>query len=228
MDWLLAVPPLLGLGLVMGFSPTLYGYTLHELTRGDSPAVRWMTVGLLAASTLLVIVFQFFDPTNITRLLRHRIDELLLRRGVDVAAGVVFLIAGVAMLVVDRDDRSSPPHPTRTRPVGRTSPWRALLVGFGNTLVGFSGIATMYIVGRVASGVSAHLSLRALAYLVFALTLVAPYLLAAWAWTRYPGAAARLTRGYQRIAGRDFKRPVGVALLVAGAAFAALGLLLRP
>lgn len=36
MDWLLAVPPLLGLGLVMGFSPTLYGYTLHELT----PLVR--------------------------------------------------------------------------------------------------------------------------------------------------------------------------------------------
>lgn len=231
MEWLFAVPSLLGLGLVMGFSPTLYGYTLHQLTRSRPASVRSMVIGLVAASTLLVVVFQFFDPTNLTKLLRHRIDALLLARGVDIAAGICLVAAGTVMLILRRDDRAgSPRDPARLRVPRNAAAMRyprvrAALVGFGNTLIGFSGVATMYLVGRVASQVSDRLLLRALAYCVFLVTLVAPYLLVTWAWDRYPGFARRVRGGYAWVVDRDFKGPIAVGLLIVGAALLGLGLL---
>ena len=224
--WVLTIPPLLGLGLVMGFSPTLYGYSLHQLTRGNASAVRWMVAGLFAASTLLVVIFQFFDPTNITHLLRHRIDEFLLARGVDAIAGILLIGAGVATLVVDRDDRTRAPKPHKQ--VSKAQGWGAAAVGFGNTLIGFSGIATMYIVGRVASGVSTHLPIRALAYLVFSTALVGPYLVAPWLWRRHPTLAARVTSGYDWVVSRDLRTPLAIAMLGAAAVFLVLAVVGRP
>lgn len=225
MRWLAAVPTLLGLGLVMGFSPTLYGYSLHALVKGRAHAVRWMLVGLTSASTMLVVAFQFFDPTNITRLLRHGIDGWVLRRSVDIVAGALLAGAGAALLLLDHDDRIRPQRhrSRRAQPPEASGAWGAALVGFGNTVIGSSGIATMYIVGRVASDVSPHLALRAAAYLPFLVTLVGPYLAAAWAWDRYPRAADKAMAGYEWLAHRNPRRAAGFALIAAGAVFLALG-----
>ena len=73
----------------MGFSPTLYGFSLHALAAGRAGAVRWMSIGLLAASTLLVVLFQFVDPQNLMRVLKGRIDAFLLTRWVDLGAAVL-------------------------------------------------------------------------------------------------------------------------------------------
>lgn len=106
-EWLLAAPPLLGLGLVMGFSPTLYGFRCSCAGRGRAGAVRWMSMGLLVASTLLVVIFQFVDPENLMKVLKGRIDAFLLTRWVDPgppccsACGAVLLVA-TAMTAPDR------------------------------------------------------------------------------------------------------------------------------
>lgn len=226
MRWLVAVPTLLGLGLVMGFSPTLYGYALHALVRRRPQAVYWMLAGLTAASTMLVLIFQVFDPTNITRVLTHGIDGWLLRRGVDITAGVLLAASGTALLLLNHEDRVRPQHRRSRHGVapGAASAPAAVLVGFGNTVIGSSGIATMYVVGRMASDVSPHLALRAVAYCAFLVSLVGPYLLAALAWERYPQAADKVMVGYDWLVRRNPRRVVGVALIAAGAVFFGLGL----
>ena len=92
----------------MGFSPTLYGFSLHALAAGRAGAVRWMSMGLLAASTLLVVIFQFVDPENLMKVLKGRIDAFLLTRWVDLGAAVLpvlvrtygpYLLAGLVGLL---------------------------------------------------------------------------------------------------------------------------------
>lgn len=207
----------------MGFSPTLYGFSLHALAAGRAGAVRWMSMGLLAASTLLVVIFQFVDPENLMKVLKGRIDALLLTRWVDLGAAVLLGVCGTVLLVVNRNDRTRPPKEHRSTPEAHQGR-RAFGFGFANTLIGFSGVATMYVVGRVASGVSPHLWLRVLAYLVFVVTLVGPYLLAAWAWGRYPRFAEKATGGYERLLHRDLRTPIAILILVVALAFALTGL----
>ncbi|WP_016995975.1 hypothetical protein [Kocuria atrinae] len=59
---------LLGLGLVMGFTPSLYAVVLHLLAHTPKAAtmIRWVTVGMMLGSTLLVVVFRFVDPETLT------------------------------------------------------------------------------------------------------------------------------------------------------------------
>lgn len=225
--WGRAVVSLLGLGLVMGFSPTLYAYTLHSLTagRGAARAIGGMVTGLAVASTAMAVLFQFVDPDNLARLVRHRVDALLLERGVDLLAGAVLLVAGVAVLVLGREGRMhrrpARHHKDRSDDAAGPRFSRGFVFGLTNTLIGFSGVATMYIAGRVASGVSTDLLLRALAYVPFLVTLVGPYLLLLWVWGRFPALAKGITRVYDKVSSLDLRRPAGIALVVAGVTFLA-------
>mgnify|MGYP000852410803 FL=1 len=56
--WIATVTSLLVLGLVMGFSPTLYGICLAYLVQGapGRRAVAWISLGLAIGCTLLFIV----------------------------------------------------------------------------------------------------------------------------------------------------------------------------
>ena len=97
-------------------------------------------------------------------------------------------------------------------------------VGFVNTFLGFSGFATMYVVGRMLTGLSHDIAWQAVAYLPFLLTLVGPYLLAAWAWPRVPTAARRVTAVYDWVTTRDLRPLLGWGLVLAGLAFAVVAL----
>lgn len=82
-------------------------------------------------------------------------------------------------------------------------------VGFANTFLGFSGFATMYVVGRLLTGLSRDVARQAVAYLPFLLTLVGPYLLAAWAWPRLPTASAKVSAAYDWVMTRGLRPLMG-------------------
>ncbi|WOF21793.1 hypothetical protein N8K70_10385 [Microbacterium betulae] len=213
---------LLGLGLVMGFSPTLYGVALHLLTRSRSPGreIRWLTAGIAAGASILFFVFRVFDPDTLAAALRGHVEELLIRRGVDLAAGSVFVLLAVVVFSRARTPRRSTPG-IREAPGGH--PRRMLLLGLANTVIGVSGVATMYVTGRVVTGASDDLLVRALLYGVFLVTLTGPYLAASWAWRRFPALAGRVTRGYTWLAARDLRPAFAAGSLIAGLVFLGLG-----
>lgn len=223
--WGAAAVSLLGLGLTMGFSPTLYGMELHLLVhdRQAVSGIHWMVGGLFAGSTILFLLFQAVDPENLERLLRYRADSLLLRRWVDVVAGSLLIIAAAVLARRIKTDRLRPsPHRTHRTPA---KPWHGFLIGMSNTVLGVSGVATMYVTGRVVAAAAAALPVRALFYAIFVVTLVGPYLLVAHLWRDFPRLAARVSHGYERIAHRDIRKPVAAALALVGLAFIGFGIL---
>ncbi len=213
---------LLGLGLVMGFSPTLYGLTLHFLTRSGSASrdVLWLSAGIAAGASVLFTAFRAFDPETLTDALRGDVEELFVRRGVDLTAGVLFLVLAGIIFVRSRKPAKPSPPAHRLRADG---PRRIFLLGFANTVIGVSGIATMYVTGRVVTGATESLLLRLALYGVFLITLLGPYVLAAWAWQRFPRVSAKITAGYDWLLHRDLRPLFAIGALAAGLTFVGLG-----
>ncbi|GAA1346047.1 hypothetical protein GCM10009594_24370 [Kocuria palustris] len=218
-----ATPMLLGLGLVVGFSPTLYGATLRALTRTNrpEPPIAAMAAGLAVGSTVMLLAFRTVDPSTWIDDARSDVEAVLIRRAVDLVAAAVFLVAGAVVLRWARRPRASKPAPSTVPHEDRL---RMAGVGFVNTFLGFSGFATMYVVGRMLTGLSHDIAWQAVAYLPFLLTLVGPYLLAAWAWPRVPTAARRVTAVYDWVTHRDLRPLLGWGLVLAGLAFAVVAL----
>lgn len=213
-----AVLPLVGLGLVMGFSPSLYAVVLHLLTTQTRAAalIRWLTLGVALGATVMLFAFRAVDPDVLAALLEHRTRELLVRRSVDFTAGIVFLL--LAVWQWRRSRRPQKPH--RTPSDDQARPTRMLLVGLANTFIGFSGPATMYVVGRAIRGAAHHhLWEEAVLYLVFLAGVAGPYLLAAWAWGRFPRIAHTVRDGAAWASRQDIRPVVAVLLAVAGVVF---------
>lgn len=215
---LASVPGLLGLGLVMGFSPTLYAVALHLLEGGRTGSLRWLVAGLASGSTLLAVLLQFTDPHTWERALTAEIDALALRRWIDLVAGLLMLCG--AVVVARRGERrwEGTIRPRRRAATSVGSPRRWFAVGASNTVLGFSGFATMYLVDRTLAAATDHLAWRALLYVAFLTTLVMPYLLVAWWWGRRPGFAAAIQRAQSRLVRLPLRQVVAVLLGIAGIA----------
>jgi hypothetical protein len=217
-----AMVGLIGLGLTMGFSPTLYDVVVHALTHPSNGRpirlVAWMTAGLATASTLLLVVFRFVDPETLITLWKGRFEAFLVERTVDLIAGGVFLVAAV---VVERFRRTRQ-HRARRTDLGHATPGRMFVAGFANTLIGVSGIATMYVTGRVITGGSPLTVVRGVEYVVFLVALVGQYLLIAAAWERFPAIARGVARLRGWLVRQDLRLLLALALAVTGVVFVVL------
>jgi cytochrome c biogenesis protein CcdA len=217
-----AVLGLIGLGFTMGFSPTLYDVTLHVLGNDRRPQrlIAWMTVGLAVGSTLLLLIFRVVNPTSIIAYLRGDVEAFLVQRIVDLTAGVLFVLAAV---VVDRVRRLRPYRMRKVHPHD-SGPRSMFLIGLANAVIGVSGIATMYVTGRVIAAASSATAVDVLYYLVFLVPLVGPYLVVGWVWERYPALSRGIARVHAWVVRRDFRPLLALALLVAGLVFIVLGI----
>jgi cytochrome c biogenesis protein CcdA len=215
-----AAVSLVGLGLVFGFSPSTAAITLHLLTasKGAARSITWMSVGLALGATLYLLLFRIVDPETLTALARTDAQRLLVRRGVDLVAGLLLLAAA---LVVARSARRRPPR--KTRPPHRETSLRMVAIGAGEALSSISGMATMYITGRVITAATHAISLQILEYAVFLAALTGPYLLAARAWRALPRLARHITELSDRLASADLRPWVAAGLALAGIVFLGLG-----
>ncbi|SPF67751.1 Glycolipid exporter Gap/Sap [Propionibacterium ruminifibrarum] len=217
-----AAGSMIGLGLLMGFSPTTYALVVHLLTVARRPgrSVAWICVGLAAIATVMLVLFHFVDPDRLTDLFRARASALLIRRGVDLVAGVLALAAGAAQLV---DWRVNLPRRRRPRASHGGSP--SHLIGLGVVAgIGLSEPATMYVTGRVIASVTHDVVVAGLLYLVFLAALVGPYLGAVLAWVRMPRVADAVRTFFERAARLDHRPIAGAVLLGIGVVFVLLAI----
>lgn len=249
----LAALALLAVGLFMSFSPTLYAVVFHELnaSRNAARMIRALAIGLGLGVALLLALFRFLDPGTLTRWVLDGIEALLVRRGVDIVAGVVLLAlagvtwrrghphpdepdeassgdsgndAGLAPEAAGAIALSGPPAPGPDGLARAGHPWG--MFGFGVVSAGLSTnrLVIIYTTSRAVVDLTPHLLAELVLYAVFLTGLVTPYLLADWGWRRFPRASASIHRLYLRLTSWNM-RPLGVALLVvAGGFFLAMGL----
>lgn len=214
---------LLGLGLVMGTSPTLYAIVMKVLSSATDPttALRWIMVGVGLGTTVLLLVFRVVDPETITAMVADRAEKLLVRRLVDLVAGAVFLALAVRALLRLRRPRR-PPVPAA--PPRRERPGPMVLTGLANAVIGVSGMATMYVTGRVIASASRDLLVDLGLYAVFLVAVVGPYLVLGALWERFPALGRRITSLTERLAGIDTRPLLVIGLFLAAAVFLLLGI----
>lgn len=215
---------LLGLGLVMGTSPTLYAIVVRLLTTSRRPdtAIRWIALGVAIGTTVLLLAFRVVDPETLTAMITDRTEKLLVSRGVDLVAGLVLLALGLREASRLRRLRR-PPKPKA--PPTDLRPRRLILTGMANAMIGVSSMATMYVTGRLIASASHDLLIQLLLYAIFLVAVVGPYLLLARSWVRFPAMAHRITRVFDRLTTMDTRPLLTGGLLLAGLVFLALGVL---
>lgn len=220
-----ALPVLIGFGLALGLNPALYGATADTLARNQNVWGRlaWMIAGLATGATVLVLLLHSFDPRNLETMLRNKVDAAILSRNVDLIAGIVFLVAALAIVVWKRRVRALPTKPARV-PKQNAASLSFFSLGLSCSIIGFTTLPIMYLTGRMVTGVSEDLPLRLLAYGVFLVSLAAPFLLLAWTWTRFPRLASKVTDSYAKAQHWDYRGVTAAFLAVAGLVLIVLAL----
>lgn len=216
---------LVGFGLLYAFSPSTYALVLHILTTSQRAlrTIAWLCLGMALAALGCLLLFRVVDPETLTALAKTRAEEVLVRRGVDLAAGAVLLLAGIIAAMRARGPR---PAPKPRRAVRRGEPaGHMILLGAAEALTSVSGMATMYVAGRVIASASRDLLVQALLVAVLLAAVMAQHLLVAWLWGRFPALARRVTALYDRLVAIDRRPLLAAGLLVAGAVFLVLGIL---
>ncbi len=223
--WALALATLVGFGLAMGLNPALYSATADMLARNVQVAARmsWMVAGLAAGATALFALLQTFDPTNLVAAVRDDVDRALLSRAVDLVVGTVFLIAAGAIAVWAWRIPTRTVRPQRVRSQGA----RAIgyfPLGLSCAVIGFTTLPIMYMTGRVTAGLSPDIGLRLVAYAVFLIALIGPFIALAWLWSRFPAVSARVADFYAGAMRWDYRWASVAILAVTGLVSIALGL----
>lgn len=227
LSWMTTITALVGFGLSLGLNPALYGATADMLARGLPVRARlgFMISGLWAGATALFLLLQAFNPTSMVSVIKHRAQDDLFNRTVDLAVGIIFLVlaGGVAAWTVRVRTLPSPkPKPVKndTRPVGY------FFIGLSSAVIGFTTLPIMYLVGRMTTSLTPHLVPRLFVYAVFLVALASPFVAIAWAWARFPAYTDRVSNFYSRALQRDYRwaavvlcATIGIVFLI----FAAVG-----
>ena len=204
---------LLGLGLAMAFSPTTFGIEIGavEGSRDARQRVLVIAAAVAAASTLLALLFLVINPTALHALWTGKLQPIVEQRWVDGVVGLVLVTVGIVQwrrAAVPRREKHSQSRLDRPGPL--------FLFVLAESLVSTTGPATMYLVVHNLSTIRPA-ALWPIGYLVFLVALVAPYVFLGIAVTRIPSAARWLSRLQSDLASRDLRRPIAVALMIAGA-----------
>ena len=205
---------LVGLGIVMATSsPTTFGIEMGAV--GGSPHARrrvLLIAGAVAlSSTLLALVFLVINPTALHALWTGKLQPIVEQHWVDAFAGLVLVLVGLWQW----RRAARPPRPKRDQSrLDRPGALFAFVAA--ESLVSATGPATMYLVVHTLSTISPA-ALWPIAYVVFLIGLVAPFVCLGVAVTRIPVAARWLSRLANAVAERDLRRPIAVIVIAAGA-----------
>ena len=204
-----ALLTLLGLGLVMAFSPTTFGI---ELRAARDRSTIWrrvavVTIGVVLAATVLAGVMSVFGAVLLSALSKDGLRHLLTLRWLDLGAALLLVFAGTWRWL----HRGRPGRRAR-RQIDLDRPGVLLAVVAGESLLSTTGPATMYLVVRTVASTPADL--RPLDVLVFLVGLTTPYLALGTIISRLPverSASARTAR-HQRV----WQELTALALVLAG------------
>jgi hypothetical protein len=209
---------LLGLGVVMAFSPTTVGMevTVLGVRAGAVRRVGVIVGAIWVASLALALLLTVVSPATLHALWTGRVEPVVAQRWLDVGVGLALVVFGAWRWRAAR-------RPRRARPAGRLDRPRVLagLVGL-NCLVSTTGPATMYLVVRTTA--TMPLGWWPVGYLAFLVGAALPYAVLAALLLRVPRLETALTHGLARFARLDLRRPEAVAVALVGLLLAAWSL----
>ena len=217
---------LLGFGLAMGLNPALYAATVDMLARAKNPGRRLtlMIAGLFTGATALFFALQGLNPDHLVKVVETDLDKAVMDRLVDAVAGGVFIGAGL-VLAAWRVHEPQLKQKAPKKPKENAGIWSYFVLGLGASVIGFTTLPIMYLVGRVIAAATHALALKAALYALFLVALAAPFLLLAFAWSRFLKFTDAFSRYYARLLKFDYRTIAAVLSVLVGAALIVGGLI---
>lgn len=205
-------------GIMMGLHPTVYGATLNLLARGlkTRTYLTCLVGGLVSGVILMLLALLLVNPESYITALSGHINRVMLNRWVDLTAGIVFLVVAAGIIVWKLVQPTLKAKPEET---GKSGAAGGVYFGIGFSAPVFNPAMwpVMYLVSRTLTSGSGNILLQVVGIVLFLVTVVAPFLLLAWAWSRFPGSTQKISDGYRRILAFDHRWWVAGVLAVMGA-----------
>jgi len=171
--WLLisAIIAITILGVIAGFSPTLYVTQIGVSTRSKRTLELMvaMMLGVLLGIIALSIVFQFLQLEILLKIIDSTFNAIIVSVFFNIIIGTIFIVAGFWYI------NKKPNRISDDRPPAKASYWALVSLGFVRTFASISGAtATFFASGIITDsrvGIVSHLLLTA----IFLAATVAPF-----------------------------------------------------
>ena len=165
------------LGLIAGFSPTLY---IAQITTAaiKKNAYKKTTVsiisGVLVATIVMLILFQTFSLNSLVTIIDSTVRALLVSVVFNIIVGLLFIFGGLRYLHTSDTKKAYDADPKKLKKYSGST----ALFGFGflKTLTSISGATAIFIGGNIIASTSGIFFQRIILTLVFLIASIAPFL----------------------------------------------------
>lgn len=214
---------LIGLGLVVGFSPILYAAQASLIAKPKTAKISMflLMAGVLVGTIGLGILFLFFQPNVLARFVSSTLHIILVSSLFYLVAGVGFIIAGLHFFR-RATQRTKKPKKEAASPTGR---WAIFSLGAGKTMLSASGAASIFIASGIIIQSPFTLLLDLVLAVIFLASVIAPFIAIYAIWRYSPKALDSLISQAQKVIRKvHIERLFGYIFIALGALIIALTL----
>lgn len=204
------------LGLIAGFSPTLYVTQIGVSTSSKRARALMISlmIGVLLGIILLSVLFQVFQLDSLQALFNSSTNVNYLSSAFNILIAVVFIIGGLWYI------NNKPNHISNTKGV-QTKIGSLGLIGFGflRTFVSISGATATFLASNVIGDTHVGILSRVLLTIIFLASTIAPFALILITMNRHP-ENVRLVLAWSKVqlSRFNYKYLIGAAAILIGSA----------
>ncbi len=201
------------LGVIAGFSPTLYITQLAITSKSErerSYTTALMT-GVLAAVLLLIVIFQVINLDTLRSIIDTAVHALTVSVIFNALVGLAFIYGGLWYL---RHQEITKPKPSKIRDGGLVA-----IFGFGflRTFLSVTGVTATYIAGNIIANVSIGIAERFVYSVIFFAAAVVPFFVISIMMKKNPDRLTSLTNRLRIwLHTINYRLGVGVTAIILG------------
>jgi len=203
------------LGLVAGFSPTLYiaQITVSTKSKQEKPYTLALMIGVVSAIFLLIILFQIIHLDTLLAFIDTTLRALVVSVIFNVVVGAALIYGGIYYLT----HRAAPKPIEDKKKMKKSSVIGIASFGFIRTFLSVSGVTATYIAGNLIANLSVTLTERLVYTCVFLATTIIPLALIVILVKRNPTRLAGITETTRLLMDKlNYRVIVGYAVIIFG------------
>lgn len=163
------------LGLIAGFSPTLYAAQVGSGTdsRIGRRSMFGLMAGVLLAAIFLSVLFQFFQLSTLVLFINSTVHALLVNAGFNLLVGIGLIAAGIWYLHHTSTKTEKPPRARK----GAGTLWTLTSFGFLRTFTSISTVTAVFAANSIIAEAGVDLLSRGLLLGLFLAASLGPFAL---------------------------------------------------
>lgn len=204
------------LGLVAGFSPTLYATQVGIAAtskRAQSFMIALM-IGVILGIIGLSIFFQFFQVETLRLVIDSTLKAIYVSSVFNAIMGTAF-IAGGFWYIHKKPNRVDKSHTFNSK----SGYWALTSLGFFRTFISVSGATATFLASTLISGSSTEIISRLILTLIFLATTIVPFVIILITMKRQPKKIQSVLTWFKELLHKfDYKLIIGVTAILVGSA----------